>query len=370
MNTRILNYIYLLLFLVSCSAGNGIYQSSYPSYLKNRSTKQISAQSQSKLTSTAETSENSQQSEYKESEIQNPHVIQDSINTYDYPESFESVQTPEASQYLSNSRIENNELNNIIALETYQSDCPTINDLACQYLGDGVYMLTWSVPKIPIYTENGTLSEYRITRRSLEDNKAFLYKTPEPDCVDGNCTIFFKDLGIRTGYIWSVDTRCSRTTFTTSNKVVCGPYPDPMPNKPENTNLENTQQNTNANNNDNTNSTANNDRPRSEKYYNKNALVSVWLVPIMLLVGFFTVISLLFGLLGGEFVLVVIGCVLLLMVIIGCVFSIYRGSQAINQIKSNSNNQKGTGLAILGIIGSTIGLIISTLILIGLSFEL
>jgi hypothetical protein len=333
MNTRILNYIYLLLFLVSCSAGNGIYQSSYPSYLKNRSTKQISAQSQSKLTSTAETSENSQQSEYKESEIQNPNVIQDSINTYDYPESFESVQTPEASQYLSNSPIENNELNNIITLETYQSDCPTINDLTCQYLGDGVYMLTWSVPKIPIYTENGTLSEYRINRKTLEDQKAFVYKTPEPECVEGKCTIIFNNLGNRTGYIWTVDTRCSRTNFTSSNSVSC---------EPKSQNASTSENPT----------TETNETPYIKPVKNNKALWSFLLVPILAILGILTLTIIPFF---GFFTYFSF----LFIIFLGCILSIYLGIKALKEIKADEKHQKGKGRAVLGIIGSVIGIILT-----------
>ena len=360
-----------LLFLTACSSGSDFYKSSYPSYLKNGSTKKTSTPSHSNKISATERSENEFQFETKESSdnqvFSGGSTIQDSTNLKDNSGHLISHGTIEANGAVLYLPAENNDFDNHVALGNNQNDCPAITDLACQYLGDGIYMLTWSVPKIPIYTENGTLSEYRINRRTLEDPKVFVYKTPEPDCVDGTCTVIFNNLNNRTGYIWTVDTRCSRSTFNSSNSVKSGPISEPLPSNLENTTIENAQQNTNANNNDNTISATNNstkdDKPRSKKYYNQNAIISFWLVPIMLVAGILTVLLLLITLFSGAVFTGALAGIILLAIIVGCIFSIMRGSMARKEIKSDRNNQKGLGLAIIGIVGSIIGLIISSLMI-------
>ena len=341
-----------LFFLSACSSGSDLYKSSYPSHLKNGSTKKTSTPSHSNKISATERSENEFQFETKESSdnqvFSGGSSIQDSTNLKDNSDQLISQGSIEANGAVLYLPAENNDFDNHVALGNNQNDCPAITDLDCQYLGDGIYMLTWSVPKIPIYTENGTLSEYRINRRTLEDPKAFVYKTPEPDCVDGTCTIIFKNLNNRTGYIWTVDTRCSRGTLTTSNSMICGPVAE---SKPEPITIDSTAIRIEMPS-----------IPHKMKEKNHNAKMSFNWALLMFLGIILSFVSLIAIATEGDLASGIIAAISIAATIIGYLYSIKLGTKGVKEINQSPSKQRGKSLAVMGIIGSSIGLIITILI--------
>jgi hypothetical protein len=101
--------------------------------------------------------------------------------------------------------------------------------------------------------------------------------------------------------------------------------------------------------------------------YNRKALISFWLVPIMLVAGILAAVLLIFALFDGVIFFGVLAGLLMLGIIIGCIYSINMGKMAQEEIQTKwKNKQKGNVLAKLGRIGSTIGLIISGLIIMAL----
>jgi len=341
MRSLYLTFISVVLLISSCHHSE-FHKAHYSNRLKNKPAHQISQEKA--VVNDKHQIENSNSDE--SAPLTNDYVQpQFSIETPTQSEqnlAHDSINSEFGSTNIIESEVEENQYNWSTKSISLESMCPEITDLACQYLGKGTYKLTWSVPKIPIYTENGTLSEYRITRRSLEDSKAYVYKTPEPNCIDGTCSIIFENLDDSFGYTWSVDTRCTRTTFTTSNKVEC------KRSEPLNSRINET------NNNNSLEFKSEND-DNAKRTFNKKSVLAFLMVWIMLVAGIIAVITIFIGipLLTG---------LLILGIIIGCIWTISTAIQGSKEISNNRKNQKGTALSVLAILGSILGLILTGLL--------
>lgn len=101
------------------------------------------------------------------------------------------------------------------------------------------------------------------------------------------------------------------------------------------------------------------EEPKTEspkkRTFNRKSVMAFWMVWIMLAVGILTVI-LIFS--DAMF----LAGFLLLGVIVGCIFTIGRASQGAREIKNDRENQKGTFLSVLAILGSILGLILSLVV--------
>jgi hypothetical protein len=89
-----------------------------------------------------------------------------------------------------------------------------------------------------------------------------------------------------------------------------------------------------------------------KRTFNKKSVLAFWMVWIMLAAGILIVI-LIFS--DAMF----LAGFLLLGVIVGCIFTISRASQGAKEISNDRENQKGTFLSVLAILGSILGLILS-----------
>ena len=302
-----------LLFLSACSSGSDFYKSSYPSYLKNGSTKKTSTPSHSKKISATERSENEFQFETKESSdnqvFSGGLSIQDSTNLKDNSDQLISQGTIEANGAVLYLPSESNDFDNHVAL------------------GNNQNMLTWSVPKTPIYSENGTLSEYRFIRESLSSSKIYIFKTPESTSDGSNFSVLFYSQTEPAGYKWTIETRCNLTTFECGNSIDCKPETS-MDEEPSSGNNQN------------------------KKRLNRKSLLAVLMIPILFAAGIVAVFLLLSGppLFLAGLLLVAIG--------IGCIVSIVKAVQGILEIKNSKGKQWGTGLSVLAILGSILGLIL------------
>lgn len=329
-------YIVLLTILLgSCISGSGIYQSHYPNKLKQGKTKKVEHTTvQNEITASVL----DQQLE-KQSIPENENQIDDQFNA-----ELASLEIPDSSiaydatvdadvvvENASDKEIHKPVYSNRNQNSTSNDNCPKVTDLTCAYLGKDTYKLTWTQPTGQLYSDNGRLSEYRIIRESLIDSKIYVFKTPEPTCEGGNCSIEFYSQTEPAGYKWTIETRCDQTTFVRGNSIDCKPdlSMDEDPIFEENQN---------------------------GKRLNRKSLLALLMIPMLMIVGIAAVFLLLYGLpfMAG---------LLLVAIAIGCIVSIVKAIQGGREVKDSKGKQWGTGLSVLAILGAIFGLFLSGLLM-------
>lgn len=342
MKKSLFTYLGLLsLIFWSCTNGGSYYKSHYPNKLKNVRSTQQEAKRNSNVSDPTAFHEHSNSPEVAET-IPTKHFAQShdsefnddlDLNTLPHeriilPVNYEILQNLPSDQFNTNSKL------------PFQNppDCPTITDLTCQYLGDGVYMLSWTAPTTPVYNENGTLAEYRIIRRDVTNSKIYQYGSPEPECKDGTCTIKVSAGTDPSGFIWTVEARCNKTVYTPSNSVRCSP---------KNVVSENVEQ-------DAYHSTSHNSYSKNRRTVNKKSLAAILIIPILMLAGIIAIHAML---LGG------VPNFLMLIIILGCILVISLAILGIIEINAHRSKQQGIVLSILAIIAALFGLLIAAALL-------
>lgn len=315
----------LLLFISSCINVSGIYQSHYPSKLKHG--KQIKlVEPRIQIQSTTNLLEVQL---VAQSFLQNGNHIDDRTeqgSNTDQP----TISVDDCIQN-SNNYAPKVETISTKKISNSNNTCPKVTDLKCDYIAKNTYKLTWTKPKGELYSENGTLSEYRIIRESLSSSKIYIFKTPEPICEDSICSIVFNAQNDPKGFKWIVETRCSRTSFERGNTSQCNSNPE-ISDQPVATNYS------------------------GIRTTNKNSKKAILMIPILLVSGIITLIVLLQG---APF----IAGMMLLAIAIGCVFSITKAKNGIQEINNSKGTQRGRGLAVLAILGATFGLLLTGLLM-------
>jgi hypothetical protein len=325
--------VLLTVLLSSCISGSGFYQAHYPNKLKQGKTK--------KVKHTTVQNENTapvldQQLE-KQSISENKNQIEDKFNTelaafqiadssiaYDATLNVDvvlentSIREIIKPVYSNRNQNKNNKSN---------TNCPKVTDLTCSYIAKNTYKLSWTQPKGQMYSDNGRLSEYRIIRESLSDSKIYVFKTPEPTCEGTGCSIVLHSQTDPAGYKWTIETRCDLTTFERGNSIDCKPdvSMDEDPIFAENQN---------------------------GKRLNKKSLLSVLMIPMLMIAGILVVILLFQDLpfLAG---------LLLVGIAVGCIVAIVKAVQGGREVKNSKGKQWGTGLSVLAILGSLLGLFLT-----------
>ena len=326
--------VLLTILLGSCISGSGIYQSHYPNKLKQGKLK--------KVIHTNSQNEDETPVSGKQLDIQsiseNKNQIDDQFNTelasLDMPDSSMAYDATLDAVVLAENASDKEILKPVYSNRNKNSasndNCPKVSDLACTYMGKDTYKLTWTQPK-GLYSDNGRLSEYRIIRESLSDSKIYVFKTPEPICENGNCSIEFYSQTEPAGYKWTIETRCDLTTFVRGNSIDC----KPDTNKDEDPIFGENQ---------------------NGKRLNKKSLLAVLMIPMLFIAGILVVILLFQDLpfLAG---------LLLVGIAVGCIVSIVKAVQGGREVKDSKGKQYGTGLSVLAILGAILGLLISALLL-------
>jgi hypothetical protein len=331
--------VLLTILLCSCISGSGIYQSHYPNKLKQGKTKKVEHTTvQNEITAPV-----LEQQLENQSIPENKNQIDDQLNT-----ELASLEMPDSSmahdatldavvlaESASNKEILKPVYSNRNQNSTSNDNCPKVTDLTCAYMGKDTYKLTWTQPK-GLYSDNGRISEYRIIRESLSDSKIYVFKTPEPICEGSNCSIVFYSQTEPAGYKWTIETRCDQTTFIRGNSIDCKPdlNMDEDPVSGENQN---------------------------GKRLNKKSLLALLMIPMLMIAGISAVFLLLFELpfLAG---------LLIVAVAVGCIVSIVKAREGMQEVKDSRGKQWGTGLSVLAILGAILGLLISALML-GVVFD-
>jgi hypothetical protein len=330
--------VLLTILLGSCISGSGIYQSHYPNKLKQGKLK--------KVIHTNSQNEDETPVSGKQLDIQsiseNKNQIDDQFNTelasLDMPDSSmaydATLDADVVAESASNKEILKPVYSNRNQNSTSNDNCPKVTDLTCAYMGKDTYKLTWTQPK-GLYSDNGRLSEYRIIRESLSDSKIYVFKTPEPICEGSNCSIVFYSQTEPAGYKWTIETRCDQTTFIRGNSIDCKPDTN-IDYKPDASIDEDPIFAENQNG----------------KRLNKKSLLAVLMIPMLMIAGISAVFLLFFELpfLAG---------LLLVAIALGCIVSIVKAREGMQEVKDSRGKQWGTGLSVLAILGAILGLFLS-----------
>jgi hypothetical protein len=123
------------------------------------------------------------------------------------------------------------------------STCAVVSDMSCAFNGPNSYTLTWSQPSGDLFTNNGALSGYRIKRSPVGSSSIFTFSNPAVVCANGTCSVTLPG-NSPTGFNWTIETRCSATTFQVGNTTSCGPAPELTLGNDANNNTDKSMQHT------------------------------------------------------------------------------------------------------------------------------
>jgi hypothetical protein len=124
-----------------------------------------------------------------------------------------------------------------------ESTCADVQDMTCTFNGPNSYTLTWAQPSGVLFTNNGQLSGYRIKRNPVNSAGVYTFGNPAVVCVDGTCSVTLPG-NSPTGFNWTIETRCSATTFQVGNTTSCGPAPEMTLGNDANNNTDKSMQHT------------------------------------------------------------------------------------------------------------------------------
>jgi hypothetical protein len=122
------------------------------------------------------------------------------------------------------------------------STCAIVNNMTCTFNGPNSYTLSWPQPSGVLFTNNGTLTGYRIKRTPVGSSSVFTFSNPDVVCANGTCSVTLPG-NSPTGFNWTIETRCSANTVQVGNTTSCAPAPQFEVNNDANNNIARTFEN-------------------------------------------------------------------------------------------------------------------------------
>jgi hypothetical protein len=114
--------------------------------------------------------------------------------------------------------------------------------MTCTFNGPNSYTLSWPQPSGVLFTNNGTLTGYRIKRTPVGSSSVFTFSNPDVVCANGTCSVTLPG-NSPTGFNWTIETRCSANTVQVGNTTSCAPAPQFEVNNDANNNIARTFEN-------------------------------------------------------------------------------------------------------------------------------